>query len=133
MSDGSRQSGAVDAARTPTRVRVRHRGTDLFLAPGTYLIGRSAGCHILLDEAMVSRRHAELVVRSGAATIRDLDSANGVFINGTRIGTGAEPLKDGDRIDVGTEQLELRIEPLERGAAQSEPNREARPTLNAIK
>jgi len=58
---------------------------------------------------------------------------NGQYINGTRIGTAPEPLKDADRIDVGTEQLELRIEPLERAAGQSEPHREARPTLNAIK
>ncbi len=48
------------------------------------VIGRS-GTDVLLDDAECSRRHAELEIRGSRATIRDLESTNGTFVNGKRI------------------------------------------------
>ncbi|MBO6066634.1 MAG: Flp pilus assembly complex ATPase component TadA [Kiritimatiellae bacterium] len=55
------------------------------LADGIYLIGRSDGCRILLSAPEVSERHALLTIRGGVATLEDLRSANGTYVNGDLI------------------------------------------------
>jgi transcriptional regulator with PAS, ATPase and Fis domain len=49
------------------------------------LIGRQSDCDIVLDVPAVSRLHAEVAFRSGGWSVRDLDSRNGVFVDGRRI------------------------------------------------
>lgn len=48
------------------------------------VLGRDASAATRLDEPRVSRRHAEAVVLGADAEIRDLDSKNGLFVNGSR-------------------------------------------------
>jgi hypothetical protein len=81
------------------------------LVPGGYLIGRGAECHVLLEGPRVSRIHARLVVDSRSATVEDLGSANGVFVNGQRIDGGLR-LQDGDLVIVGGEELAVEISSL---------------------
>ena len=98
----------VREPRGLTRVRLRHRGQELLLTEGTYLIGRDASCHILLDDAKVSRRHARINVRGEQVSIDDLGSMNGLYVNGVRL-TGSQPLFDGDWLTAGAEELEVLI------------------------
>lgn len=49
------------------------------------VIGRSRECDITLDDPNVSRRHAELRPEDGAYWIVDLDSTNGIEVNGKRV------------------------------------------------
>jgi hypothetical protein len=63
-------------------------------------IGRSRDCEIVVDDANVSRRHAELRPRGGAWVLTDLGSTNGTRLDGRRI-ERPEPLEPGDRIEVG--------------------------------
>lgn len=49
------------------------------------LIGRSSDCDISLSAAHLSRRHAQLSVVDGLLYVKDLDSANGTFLNGKQI------------------------------------------------
>src|SRR5688500_12505886 len=49
------------------------------------VIGRSRECDITLDDPNVSRRHAELRPEDGAFWIVDLDSTNGIEVNGKRV------------------------------------------------
>ena len=102
--------------------KIRLRDRDVWLGPGTYLIGRGAMCHLVVDDARVSRRHAELIIRPGSASIRDIGSANGVFVDGVRVGREPEPLLPGCRIVVGDEVLEV-------GTGRPPPPREAFETL----
>jgi len=95
-------------ARSLTRVRLRHRGQELLLTEGSYLLGRDASCHILLDDAKVSRRHARINVHGEQVSIDDLGSMNGLYVNGVRL-TGSQPLFDGDWLTAGAEELELLI------------------------
>lgn len=68
---------------------------------GTMMIGRDAKRNqLVLPHAHVSRYHAQVVVQGSKALITDLSSANGTFVNGTRIQT-ATPIKPGDRVDIG--------------------------------
>ena len=73
-------------------------------------MGRSRECDVVLADANVSRRHAEIL--PGAAdtwTIADLGSTNGVLVNGRRI-EGAELLQAGDRIVLGTADITFDLE-----------------------
>lgn len=76
-------------------------------------IGRQEGNTIRLNERNVSRRHARFVREPVGIFAEDLDSYNGVWINGDRI-KGRQELHDGDTIRVGDFQLELRGEGLQR-------------------
>ncbi|MFQ6046223.1 MAG: adenylate/guanylate cyclase domain-containing protein [Gemmatimonadales bacterium] len=51
----------------------------------TIQVGRAATSDAPVFDATVSRKHAELTLTDGGVQIRDLGSANGTFVNGTRI------------------------------------------------
>lgn len=72
-------------------------------------IGRKEGNTIRLTERNVSRRHAKLVKQNGAIYIEDLQSYNGIKVNGDRIGARA-PVNEGDRIQIGDYQLALKLD-----------------------
>ena len=55
------------------------------LPDGNYIVGRGPAARIVLPYADVSERHALIVVRNGKATIEDLKSANGTYVNGEPI------------------------------------------------
>ena len=72
------KSKPVDAAGT-SAPSTRH-----FSFKPCLLIGRSPECDVLLASPGISRFHAELCRKEdGRITLRDLDSANGTFVNGT--------------------------------------------------
>lgn len=91
------------------RYSLIHRGNVMPLSHGATLIGRSVACKVVLDDSDVSRRHARLTVSELGVVIEDLDSANGVFINGERM-TGKRHLSNNDRIQVGAEELQLLVD-----------------------
>ncbi len=57
-------------------------------------------------DSEVSRLHAKVTVRDGVATIDDLHSANGTYVNGERI-LDRYTLAPGDRIQIGEATIEL--------------------------
>lgn len=73
-------------------------------------IGRAAGADFIVDAALVSRVHCRLtVLADGQLEVRDLDSTNGTFVNGSRV--EAVRLASGDKLQVGrVELLALRDE-----------------------
>ena len=78
------------------------------LAGGENVIGRDPRCAVWVDASGVSRRHARIVVAPEQASIEDLGSSNGTFVQGRRI---ARPrsLADGDRIELGAASLTFRL------------------------
>jgi diguanylate cyclase (GGDEF)-like protein len=66
------------------------------------VVGRGDDAGIKLSDDAVSRRHASLQVIDGHAFVEDLGSRNGTWINGERIQAGARPLRDGDKIQIGS-------------------------------
>jgi predicted component of type VI protein secretion system len=88
------------------RWRLRYLQHDLELSEGQFAVGRNATCQLSLDDPLVSRRHALLIVTNDGVTIEDLQSRNGVLVNGRRIG-GRVDLVVGDRILIGAQELTL--------------------------
>ncbi len=88
------------------RFRLRYLHHDLELFEGQFVVGRSATCQLSLDDALVSRRHAMLVVSKDVVTVEDLESRNGVVVNGEKI-TSRVPVKVGDKIVIGSQELTL--------------------------
>jgi len=68
------------------------------------LIGRLAECDLMLDEALVSRMHARLLVTTEGVSLEDLHSTNGVYVNGDRI-VQVAALNIGDRALIGTQEI----------------------------
>ena len=63
------------------------------------VVGRAADCRIRLDCSSASRHHAEIKREGVIFVVRDLDSTNGTFLNGTRVQHNA--LSPGDVLRVG--------------------------------
>lgn len=72
-------------------------------------VGRQDGNTIRLTERNVSRQHARLVKTDAGYRIEDLESYNGVRINGSRIAK-AHDLKDGDRVGIGDYVIALKAD-----------------------
>lgn len=68
-------------------------------------IGRSTRNQVVIDDATVSARHAVIEKIKSGYQIRDLDSTNGVFVNGKRI--TLEIIQSTDTIAIGTHNLSL--------------------------
>ena len=63
------------------------------------VLGRSKECDIQVEDANVSRRHAEVRREGSTWWVVDLDSTNGTELNGRRVDRGK--LSDGDTITLG--------------------------------
>jgi pSer/pThr/pTyr-binding forkhead associated (FHA) protein len=69
---------------------------------------------VIGGDTRVSRLHAALESLSGGWWIRDLDSTNGTFLNGTRV-SGSRRLRSGDEIRIGETTLILRTDEADTG------------------
>jgi hypothetical protein len=63
---------------------------------------------ITLIDQQVSRRHARVTPSAGGASIEDLGSRNGTYVNGQIVGTAPRELVAGDSIRMGLTVFELR-------------------------
>jgi hypothetical protein len=98
------------------RARDRHEtallivdGKRLVVGPAGVTIGRSRQCDVVLNDANVSRQHAEIRPRGGSWVLNDLGSTNGSSLNGRRI-EGSEVVKAGDEVEVGTSKIRFELE-----------------------
>ena len=58
---------------------------EQFSLPRQLVIGRDAGCELVLEAPDVSRRHARIHVRHGRHFVEDLGSTNGTYLDERRI------------------------------------------------
>jgi pSer/pThr/pTyr-binding forkhead associated (FHA) protein len=69
-------------------------------------IGRTPGANFIVDAPLISRVHCRLTVAAdGCVDVVDLDSTNGTWINGERV--GAAPLCEGNVLRVGRVEFVL--------------------------
>src|SRR5262245_48519283 len=80
---------------------------ELWIGSSAFVVGRGAEADLQLDDESVSRRHALFRVgENELASVDDLGSRNGTFVNDRRI-AGRVQLAAGDVIALGASQLEL--------------------------
>lgn len=72
-----------------------------------FRVGRRPGLNLTLPSMQVSMIHAEFVQLGGRVFVRDLNSTNGTYVNGSRVGNRDIALRDGDRVRMGTIELRL--------------------------
>src|SRR4029453_1205180 len=72
------------------------------------VLGRQAECDLQLTEGHASRRHAKFSFVDGAVWLEDLNSANGTFVNGTKL-TGKVKLTSGDRLRFDPEDFDFKV------------------------
>lgn len=78
--------------------------TFRILPGGIRTLGRAIGADFIVDAALVSRVHCRLTaLADGGLELRDMDSTNGTFVNGTRVDTTR--LASGDRVQIGRVEL----------------------------
>ena len=108
-ADSAGQTGEEVALEGPARVLIRTDGnTDFVHVLGRRTrIGRGPDNELVLDTKHISRFHAVLLAGPVHTSIEDLNSTNGVFVNGKRI--ARQILKDGDRVTVGRTQFRYTV------------------------
>ena len=79
-----------------------NRGERLEIASGgvAQVVGRDTGCDLRLGDADASRKHMEVRRHDGLVQVRDLDSKNGIRVDGAHL-EGWQPLAHGAKVKVG--------------------------------
>ncbi len=106
-STSARVRGSVQEAqspRRPPRALLLLDGRRQLLGPAGGTIGRSRDCDLVLEDAGVSRHHAEIRPQGAGWTSEDLGSTNGVMVNGRTI-RGPHALEPGDVIELGSTEI----------------------------
>ena len=67
-------------------------------------IGRASDCAIPIKDRYLSRKHAEIIAVGNTWMLKDLGSANGTYLNGSRVERD-ELLRPGDRIRLGDTEI----------------------------
>ena len=73
---------------------------EISIGGDEFLIGRGSDCDLRVHDNAISRHHCQIRVHGQEATIADLGSSNGTFVNGTRV-LSQTALHTGDEIQVG--------------------------------
>ncbi len=91
------------------------------LVPGRFIVGRTTDNDMQIDSKFVSRHHMQLVTSVDNCYVEDLNSTNGVFLNGKRV--RRHKLQAGDVIKLGMHEItyspvDLPFEPGDRQLTQ---------------
>src|SRR5688572_12233490 len=96
-------------------------GDPIPLLKRQLLIGRRESCDICLRFPNVSAHHCQMINNGGYWYVKDLGSANGVKVNGKRIGTTEKLIEPGDQLVVSKHAYEIKYAPYELGAVGPPP------------
>ncbi|HEU4406696.1 MAG TPA: FHA domain-containing protein [Polyangiaceae bacterium] len=89
------------------RFRLRYRQRTIALPPDElFVIGRGSDCDLTLDDPLLARRHARLVVVNDEVYVEALRGPTGVMVDGAPIG-GRQRLRHGSRLTVGAQEMTL--------------------------
>lgn len=96
----------ADDLKVPPNIRATlkvisgaEQGRTFPLSMSTTVIGRGDQADVRIDDDAMSRRHTEVSYRNLEFRVRDLDSSNGTFLNGSEVKEYA--LRNGDKIMAG--------------------------------
>ncbi len=88
-------------------IRIDGENTTTYPLGRRTRIGRAPGCELQIDSNSVSRHHALLLKNAQELIIEDLNSTNGVMVNGRKI--SRQLLNDGDLVTIGEIQFRCAV------------------------
>ncbi|MBO4631984.1 MAG: FHA domain-containing protein, partial [Lentisphaeria bacterium] len=74
------------------------KGQSVKLEKACMTVGSAPGCDLVIDEQLVSQRHAEFSSKADGCWLKDLGSKNGTFVNGTKLSSNTERLLADDDV-----------------------------------
>jgi general secretion pathway protein A len=100
---------------------------ELPLNVGRVIIGRTSDNDIQVDSRFVSRHHCQIITGAEGSVIEDLNSTNGIFVQGKRV--RRYNLNDGDIVVIGKHEILYVDERLARARVNSSDGAAGVPTL----
>ena len=94
-------------------------GDPIPLLKKTLLVGRRESCDIVLRFSNVSAHHCQLYCNEGYWYVKDMQSRNGIKVNGVRV--TEKRLDPGDELSVAKHKYEVRYSPFDNGATGPPP------------
>ena len=118
-------TAAPKAERSAEFIRMDAENPSTHVLSRRTRIGRAAGCELQIDSSSVSRHHAVVLVGPSDTIIEDLNSTNGVLVNGRKV--TRQVLSDGDLLTFGETKFRYFVRPPRRPPEQNpaEPAAEA--------
>ncbi|MEN9989193.1 MAG: hypothetical protein RL508_172 [Actinomycetota bacterium] len=101
---------ATDLAILPSKLVLTagpRKGQELRLDRREITIGRADNADLVIKDEFASTHHAKLVLINGEWLLQDLNSTNGTFVNGKRVGTPVS-VKANTPVQIGNSIFELR-------------------------
>lgn len=98
-----RRSTVIIAGMVYVQLEIDGKAQKFEVGPTPVTIGRLEGNTIIIDQALISRRHCIIGNTPAGYTVQDLGSANGTYVNGERV--TQMMLHNGDSISVGKVQI----------------------------
>jgi predicted component of type VI protein secretion system len=89
----------------PAQLVALNEGPNILVDKPILLVGRHPECDIQIDSRKISRRHCCIAQVNDFLVVRDLDSTNGIRINGIRVVEGR--LNTGDELTVGNHRYQV--------------------------
>jgi hypothetical protein len=114
-------SGAQPALDGQMRLLVRTEGDTgiVHLLRRTTTIGRTPDNDLCIDADFISRHHAVVLVAAGGTVLEDLNSTNGVYVNGVRV--SRHQLTEGDLVTIGKTGFRYILKPQAEAAGHAGP------------
>lgn len=106
-SPGAPEPTRAHAVATLRVVEGPDAGASFALQPGSHILGRDAGADVVLADPLVSKRHARVDVFAHAVRLVDLNSANGIEVDGGVV--SRVDLEDGATVRIGDSVLQAEI------------------------
>ncbi len=94
-------------------------GDPIPLLKKTLLVGRRESCDIVLRFSNVSAHHCQLTVSGGYWYVKDLESRNGIKVNGLKV--SEKRLDPGDQLSVAKHNYDVQYAPFDLGAVGPPP------------
>jgi len=99
---------AAPRESAPLQLRVRSGGAETVVPLEPEMtVGKAPGCNVVLRDSFASGVHCRLLRRGSGVLVTDLDSTNGTWVNGMRVGSAE--VGPGAWIRVGESEIGLEV------------------------
>src|SRR6266498_3072236 len=89
----------------PAQLIALTEGPNILLDKPILLLGRHPECDVQVESRKISRRHCCIAQVDDHLVVRDLNSTNGIRVNGERVQEAI--LKPGDELTLGNQRYRL--------------------------